>query len=52
MNIFLGILAVVLLLLAIEEKDDCKRKHLTWGFMSVIGAIALITVVNIITLFL
>jgi hypothetical protein len=52
MNIFLAIMTVVLFLLIFVEKDDCKRKHLTWCFIAVLGAIALITVVNIITLLL
>lgn len=52
MNIFLAIMTVLLFVLIWNENNDNKRKHLTWGFISVIGAIALITVVNIITLFL
>jgi hypothetical protein len=47
MNIFFGILAVAMFILLEAEKNDCKRKHLTWGFIAVIGAMA---TVNIFTL--
>lgn len=52
MNIFLGIMATIILLLLEQEKNDCKRIELRKCFIAVISVIGLITVVNIITLFL
>lgn len=49
MNIFFGILATIMFLLLFAEKNDSKRKHITWGFIAVVGAIALITVVKMFT---
>lgn len=46
MKIFFGILAVVLFLLLYVEKDDCKRKHLTWGFMTTIIATAILDIIG------
>ena len=34
MKIFFGILTVMLLVLTFAEKNDNKRKHLTWGFIT------------------
>ena len=44
MKILFGILTVVLLLMVYEEKDDRKRKHLSWGFISTVIASAIVTI--------
>ncbi len=50
MNIFFGILAVIFFILLYVEKNDCRRKHLTWGFIALISAIVITEVVNVFTL--
>ena len=49
MNIFLAILAVILLFGMIGDKEEQNRINFTWGFMIVILAIAAI---NLIPMFL
>lgn len=49
MNIFLAILAVILLFGMIGDKEEQNRINFTWGFIVVIAAIA---VINVIPMFL
>ena len=46
MKIFLGILAVVLIILVFAEKDDNKRKHLSWISMTALIATAIVDIVS------
>lgn len=48
MKIFFGILIFILLALTFAEKDDCKRKHLSWCFITTIIATALVSILEII----
>lgn len=41
MNVFLGIIAVILLLGMIADNDQQNRINFTWGFITVIVAITI-----------
>lgn len=46
MNIFLGIIAVVLLLGMIEDNDQQNRINFTWGFIIVVVAITILNLIS------
>ena len=49
MNIFLAIMTVIIFLLTYSEKNDVKRKHLTWCYAVTVVASLVISIVKIIT---
>lgn len=48
MKIFLAILTVIIFVLMHAEKNDKKRQHLTWAFISALAVLTIISVVNMV----